>query len=119
MLVLGVFGVRQYLYEFNLASNPDLDDRIFLLLTNINGCNAGWDVRASFLFVGDLNYYHQKWLGSTTTIRHGVGAFDFATVSGCDQSVVGPTHASSGTLDLLMTDVSDVVRVTVVAPIVI
>ena len=51
------------------------------------------DVRASFLFVGDLNGHHQEWLGSTTMNRHGVAACDFATVSGCDQFVVGPTHA--------------------------
>ena len=31
--------------------------------------------------------------------------------------VVGPTNARGGTLDLLMTDVPDVVRVAVVAPI--
>ena len=36
-----------------------------------------------------------------------VMAFDSATVSGCDQLVVGPTHARGGTLDLLMTDVPD------------
>ena len=46
--------------------------------------------------------------------RHGVAAFDFATVSGCDQLVVGPTLARGGTLDLLMTDVPDLVRVVVV-----
>ena len=44
-------------------------------------------------------------------------AFDFATVSGCDQLVVGLTHARGGTLDLLMTDVPNLVRVSVVAPI--
>ena len=44
-------------------------------------------------------------------------AFDFAAVSGCDQVVVGPTHARGGTLDLLMTDVLDLVRVAVVEPI--
>ena len=44
-------------------------------------------------------------------------AFDFATVSACDQLVVGPIHARGGTLDLLMTDVPDLVRVAVVAPI--
>ena len=44
-------------------------------------------------------------MGSTTLNRHGVAAFDFATVSGCDQLVVGPTHARGGTLDLLMTNV--------------
>ena len=75
------------------------------------------DVCATFLFVGDLNGYHQEWLGSTTTNRHGVAAFDFATVSGCNQMVVGPTHARGGTLDLLMTDVPDLVWVSVAAPI--
>ena len=65
------------------------------------------DVREFFLLVGDLNGHHQEWLGSTTTNRHGVAAFDFATVSGCDQLIVGPTHACGGTLDLLMTDVPD------------
>ena len=74
-------------------------------------------MRASFLFVGDLNGHHREWLGSTTTNRHGVAAFDFATVSGCDQVVVGPTHARGGTVHLLMTDVPDLVRVSVVAPI--
>ena len=47
--------------------------------------------------------------------RHGVAAFDFATVYGCHQLVVGPTHAHGGTLDLLMTDVSHLVRVAVLA----
>ena len=74
-------------------------------------------MRVSFLFVSDLNGRHQEWFCSTTTNRHGVGAFDFATVSGCDQLAVGPTHACGGTLHLLMTDVPDLVRVAVVAPI--
>ena len=75
------------------------------------------DIRASFLFVGELNGHHQEWLGSTTTNSHGVAPFDFATVSSCDQLVVGPTHARGGTLDLLMTDVPDLIRVAVVASI--
>ena len=75
------------------------------------------DVRASFLFVGYLNGHHQEWLGSTTTNCHGVAAFYFATDSGCDLMVIGPTHARGGTLDLLMTDVPGLVRVAVVAPI--
>ena len=65
------------------------------------------DVRASFRFVSDLNGHHQEWLGATTTNHHGVAAFYIATVSGCDQLVVGPTHARGGRLDLLMTDVPD------------
>ena len=51
------------------------------------------DVHASFLFVGDFNGHLQEWLGSKTTNRHDVAAFDFSTVSGCDQLVVGPTRA--------------------------
>ena len=56
-------------------------------------------------------------MDSTITNRHGVAAFDFAPVSGCDQLVVCPTHARGGTLDLLMIDVSDLVQVAAVAPI--
>ena len=48
---------------------------------------------------------------------YGVAAFDFAMVSCCDQFVVSPTHARGGTLDLLMTDFPDLIRVAVVAPI--
>ena len=44
---------------------------------------------------------------------HGAADFDFATVSGCDQLVVGLTHARGGSLDLLMTDVPDLVWVAV------
>ena len=69
------------------------------------------DVRASFLFGGDLNGDHQEWLGSMITNRHGV-----ATVSGCEQLVVGPTHARGGTVDLLITDVPGLVRVAIVSP---
>ena len=57
------------------------------------------DIRTSFLFEGDLHGHHQEWLGSTATNRHGVPALDFATVSDCDQLVVGPTHALGGTPD--------------------
>ena len=88
---------------FSLYHNPDLDDRIFYCLL--------------FPFFYDLNGHHLEWLGSTITNRDGVAAFDFSTVFGCDQLLVGPTHACSETLDLLMTDIPDLVRVAVVAPI--
>ena len=51
------------------------------------------DVRALFLFVRDFRGHHQEWFGSTTTNRREVAAFDFETVSGCDQLIVGQTHA--------------------------
>ena len=116
MLVFRVSGARQNFYVFSLYCNPDLDDWIYdCLLTAMAAVQAAY-ARPSFLFVGDLNGHHQEWLGSTTTNRHGVAALDFATVSGCDQLVIGPTHARVGTLNLLMTDVPDLVRVAVVAP---
>ena len=117
ILVFRVCGMKQNLYVNSLYRNPDLDNRIFdCLLTSMAAVQAE-DVHASFLFASDLNFHHQGWLGSTTTNSHGVAPFNFATVSGCDQLVVGPTYARGGTLDLLMTDVPDLVRVAVVAPI--
>ena len=107
MFVLRVCGVRQNLYVYSLYRNPDQDNRIFACLLASMAPGEAEDVRASFLFVDDLNGHHQEWFCSTTTNRHGVAAFDFATVSGCDQLVVGPTHAHGGTLDLLMTDFPD------------
>ena len=117
MLVFRVCGVRQNLYVYSLYRIPDQDDRIFDSLLASMAAVQAEDVRASFLLVGDLNGHHKEWLCSTTTNRHGVAAFDFSTVSGFDQLVVGPTNARGGTLDLLMTDVPDLVRVAVGAPI--
>ena len=68
---------------------------------------------ATFLFVCDLKGDHQEWLGTTTTNRHGIAAFDFATVSGCDQLVFSNTHACLGTLDNQMTEFPGLVRVEV------
>ena len=96
MLVFRVCGVRQNLYVYSLYLNPDLD-RIFDCLLASMAAVQDEDVRVTFLFMGDWYGHHQEWLGSTTTNRHGVAAFDFATVSGCDHLVVGPTHARGGT----------------------
>ena len=90
---------------------PDLDDRIFYCLLASMAAEQAEDVRASFLFLGDLNGHPQEWLGSSTTNRLGVTAFEFAAVSNCDQLVVGPTLARGGTIDLLMSDVPDLVQV--------
>ena len=101
----------------SIYGNPDIDGRIFHCLLTAAATVQAEDVCASFRFVCELNGHHQKWLGSTTTNRHGVAAFDFPTVSGCNQLVVVQTHATGGTLELLMTDVPDIVRVAVVSPI--
>ena len=115
MLVVRVCGLRQNFYVYSLYHNPDQDESIYDCLLISMAAVQAEDVRASFLFVGDLNGHHQKWLGSATTNSHVVAA---ATVSGCDQLVVGPTHARGGILDLLMSDVSDLIRVAVEHPLV-
>ena len=70
---------------YKIIIYPDLDNRIFdCLLTSMAAVKAE-DLRVYFLFVCDLNGHHQEWLGSTTTHRHSVAAFDFETVSGWDQ----------------------------------
>ena len=45
--------------------------------------------------------------------RHGDAAFDFATVYGSDQLVVGPAHARGGTHGILMINVLDLVRIAI------
>ena len=58
MLVFRVCGVKQNLYMYSLYRNPDLDERILdCLLVSMAAVQAE-DVRASFLFVGDLNGHH-------------------------------------------------------------
>ena len=116
MLVFRVCGARQNFYMFGLYRNIDQDDRIYDCLLTAMAAMQAVDVHASFLFVGNLNGHHQEWLGSSTMNHHGVGALNFATVSGCDQLVLSPTHAHGRTLELLMTDIPDLIQVTVVAP---
>ena len=71
MLVFRIRGAIQNLYVNSVYRNPDPDDRIFYcLLASMAAVHAD-DVRASFLFVGDLNGHHQEWLSSTTKNRDG------------------------------------------------
>ena len=72
--------MRQNLYVDSLYRNPGLDDQNFDSLLASMAAVQAEDVRASFLSVGDLNGHHQEWLGSTTTNRHGVAAFDFSSL---------------------------------------
>ena len=59
MQVFSFCGVRQNLFVYSLYRNPDLDDRIFDCLLASMAAVQPEDVRASFLFVGDLNGHHQ------------------------------------------------------------
>ena len=46
--------MRQNFYEFSLSHSPDLDNRIIDWLLTSTAAVQAEDVRASFLFVGDL-----------------------------------------------------------------
>ena len=75
------------------------------------------DDKAVFVFVGDANAHHSEWLESVSpTDRHGRDALDFCNLSGCEQLVHCPTHITSNSLDLKITDVSDIVDVFVGTP---
>ena len=58
MLFFRVCGVRQNLYVFSLYRNPDLDYRFFNFLLASMAAVQAEDIRASFLFLGDLNGHH-------------------------------------------------------------
>ena len=74
------------------------------------------DRKASFLFVGDVNAHHEEWLGSSMTNGHGRVAHYF-TSSGCEQMVTEPTHIDGEVLELVLTDVPDIVGVQVGSPV--
>ena len=61
MLACKVCGVRQNFYVFSLYRNPNQDDRIVDCLLDVQAEN----LRASLLFVCDLNDHHQEWMVST------------------------------------------------------
>ena len=61
------------------------------------------DVSASFLLIDDLN----NLLWTKNGNRHGVPSFTLKLYPVVISWFIGPTHARTGPLDLLMTDVPD------------
>ena len=92
MLVFRLCVALQNSYLCSLYCNPDQGDRIYkYLLTSMVAVQAE-DVHASFLFMSDLNCHHQIWL------------------------VIGIINAHGGTPNLLMTNLPDLLQVTVISP---
>ena len=118
VLVLKVCGKHSNFYLFSIYRNPDADDEIFDCLLNSMAFIQENYRKAAFLFVGDFNAHHREWLNSVSpTDCHGLRAVDFSTESGCDQLIQRPTHRSGNTLDLIFTDVPEVVTSNVGIPI--
>ena len=57
-----VCGARQNLYVFRINRNSDKDDQILTVYLASMAAVQAEDVRASFLFVDDLNGHHREWL---------------------------------------------------------
>ena len=75
------------------------------------------DDKAVFVMVSYTNTYHSEWLESvSSTDRHGRDSLDFCNLSGFQQLVRCSTHIAGKRLDLVMTDVSDIVDVVVGTP---
>ena len=106
-----------YIYSF--YRNPHHDDSIYDCMLDSMSLTQISDSKAVFIFVGDANAHHREWLGSSTrTDNHGLNAHLFCTQSGSQQLVMGPTRYNpDNCLDLVMTNVPDVVSVAVGAPI--
>ena len=101
MLDFRVCGLRQNFNEFSLYRNPNLDNRIFYcLVISMAAVHKVWGCACFFPVCGWFEWASCRsgWVLQSIN-RHVVAAFDFATVSGCDQLVVGPAHARGGTVD--------------------
>ena len=117
-MIFRVCGRHSNFYIVSLYRNPNNSDSICDCLLRSMALIQSSDRKAAFVFVGDLNAHHSQWLGSVSgTNGHGIAALDFCTTSGCSQLVDQPTHSGGNRLDLLMTDVPDLVEFQVLAPV--
>ena len=97
--------------------NPGHDGSLYDCLLDLMARAQSPDPKAVFVFMGDANAHHAEWLGSVSpTDGHGRDALSFCTLSACTQLVQTPTHAAGNRLDLLLTNVPDVARVSVPSP---
>ena len=94
---------------FGAYRNPDLSDKIFDCLSTVMTIVQSVDRKASFLYVGDMNPHHEKWPGSSTMTLHNGAARGFALSSGYEQLITEFTHSDGGVLELVWTDVLDLV----------
>ena len=116
-VVVRVCGNVHNFYVFGFYRNPHHNDSIYDCLLLAMAKVQEMDRKAAFVFVGDANAHHTEWLRSVTpTDGHGKAALDFCNLSGCTQLVVGSTHNHGNCLDLVMTEVPDVVKVAVGTP---
>ena len=104
-------------YVYALYFNPGHDGSVYDCILDSMARVQSVDDKAVFVLVGDANSHHSEWLESVShTDRHGLDALDFCNQSGCEQLVPCPNHIAGNRLDLVMTDVPDIVNVVVGTP---
>ena len=117
MICVRVCGKFNNFYIFSCYRNPNPDDTIYDCLVEKMAVVQENDVKATFVIVGDFNAHHQQWSTNGNTDARGRAAFDFATLSGTDQVISGPTHREGNCLDLLFTDVPGLVSASIGTPV--
>ena len=65
------------------------------------------------IVIGDFNVHHERWLGSKDTTPAGEALREVCAESGLRQMVHGPTHQAGNPLDLVLTGLTDAVKVSV------
>ena len=94
--------------------NLDLSANIFDCLLMAIAYVQAVDRKASFLFVDDVNAYHEEWLGSVTTNLHGIGLRVTLPHRRAVSRWLRTLHPiDEGVFDLVLTDVANVVDVRV------
>ena len=78
---------RKYMHSVVTATLTQMTK--FLIVYKQQWLPCGLKMCVPLSCLCDLNGHDEEWLGSTTTNRQACQA----TVSGCNQLVVGPTHA--------------------------
>ena len=118
-MVVRICSNNHNFYVLNVYRNHrDTNDTIYDCLIRAMSDIQGSDPKAAFVLVGDFNAPHIDWLGLTAdTDCRSRAALDFSILTGCTQLVNGPTHRAGNCLDLVFTDVPDLVSVNVVSPV--
>ena len=104
-------------YDHAFYRNPGHYGSLYDHLLDSMAREQSFDDKAVFVFVGDVNARHSEWLESVSpTDQHRPDILNFFILSCCEQLVRCPTHIAGNRLDLVMTDVPDIVDVLMDTP---
>ena len=104
-------------HVYTFYCNPEHHGSLYDCLLDSMGRVQSVDDKAVFVFIGDANANHSESLESASpTDRQRRDDRDFCNLSGYEQLVHGPTFIAGNRVDLVMTNVPDIVDVVVGTP---